>query len=129
MTQKNKSGANQYTGLKRREFLAMLASCTAGLMVPNLFYGEHAGAATAATADRLGQLLPLRKLGASGLKLSELSFGSWVTFNKQVDAGLAERMFGTCFDAEVDIRAHLVVVRFRHQRAHVVAVVGAVADL
>ena len=26
-----------------------------------------------------------RDLGKSGLKVSELSFGSWVTFNKQVD--------------------------------------------
>ncbi|MFT6958235.1 MAG: voltage-dependent potassium channel beta subunit [Halieaceae bacterium] len=43
-----------------------------------------------------------RKLGRSGLKLSELSFGSWVTFNKQVDSGLAERMFGTCFDAGIN---------------------------
>ena len=43
-----------------------------------------------------------RKLGKSGLKVSELSFGSWVTFNKQVDSGLAERMFGTCFDAGVN---------------------------
>lgn len=43
-----------------------------------------------------------RKLGKSGLKLSELSFGSWVTFNKQVDSGLAERMFGTCFDAGIN---------------------------
>jgi len=43
-----------------------------------------------------------RKLGKSGLKISELSFGSWVTFNKQVDSNLAERMFGTCFDAGVN---------------------------
>ena len=43
-----------------------------------------------------------RKLGGSGLKVSELSFGSWVTFNKQVDAGLAERMFGMCFDAGIN---------------------------
>lgn len=43
-----------------------------------------------------------RKLGSSGLKLSELSFGSWVTFGKQVDTGLAERMLGTCFDAGVN---------------------------
>ena len=40
-----------------------------------------------------------RNLGKSGLKLSELSFGSWVTFNKQVDSKLAEQMFGTCLDA------------------------------
>ena len=43
-----------------------------------------------------------RRLGRSGLKLSELSFGSWVTFNKQVDARLAERMFGVCFDAGIN---------------------------
>jgi voltage-dependent potassium channel beta subunit len=43
-----------------------------------------------------------RKLGNSGLKLSELSFGSWVTFNKQVDSKLAEQMFGTCLDAGVN---------------------------
>jgi aryl-alcohol dehydrogenase-like predicted oxidoreductase len=42
-----------------------------------------------------------RRPGGSGLKLSELSFGSWVTFNKQVDAGLAERMSGTCFDVGI----------------------------
>ena len=43
-----------------------------------------------------------RNLGKSGLKLSELSFGSWVTFNKQVDSKLAEQMFGTCLDAGVN---------------------------
>ncbi|MEE4202288.1 MAG: aldo/keto reductase [Halieaceae bacterium] len=43
-----------------------------------------------------------RKMGRSGLKLSALSFGSWVTFGRQVDSGLAERMFGTCLDAGVN---------------------------
>ena len=43
-----------------------------------------------------------RNLGRSGLRLSELSFGSWVTFNKQVDATLAEKMFGTCLDAGIN---------------------------
>ena len=43
-----------------------------------------------------------RNLGKSGLKVSELSFGSWVTFNKQVDSGLAEKMFGKCLDAGVN---------------------------
>ncbi len=43
-----------------------------------------------------------RSMGRTGLKLSELSFGSWVTFNKQVDAGQAERMFGACFDAGIN---------------------------
>ena len=43
-----------------------------------------------------------RKLGSSGLKVSELSFGSWVTFHKQVDSKLAEQMFGICLDAGVN---------------------------
>lgn len=43
-----------------------------------------------------------RRLGKSGLKVSELSFGSWVTFNKQVDSRLAEKMFGICFDAGIN---------------------------
>ena len=43
-----------------------------------------------------------RNLGRSGLKVSELSFGSWVTFNKQVDPNLAEKMFGKCLDAGIN---------------------------
>ena len=43
-----------------------------------------------------------RKLGNSGLKVSELSFGSWVTFNHQVDTFLAEKMLGICFDAGIN---------------------------
>ena len=43
-----------------------------------------------------------RNLGKSGLKVSAVSFGSWVTFHKQVDSKLAERMFGICLDAGVN---------------------------
>ena len=43
-----------------------------------------------------------RNLGKSGLKVSVVSFGSWVTFHKQVDSKLAERMFGICLDAGVN---------------------------
>jgi len=43
-----------------------------------------------------------RNIGKSGLKVSALSFGSWVTFHKQVDSKLAERMFGICLDAGVN---------------------------
>ena len=43
-----------------------------------------------------------RKLGKSGLKVSELSFGSWVTFNTQVDTNLAEDMFKVCFDSGIN---------------------------
>tara|TARA_B100002049_G_scaffold73716_1_gene54192 strand:+ start:342 stop:1310 length:969 start_codon:yes stop_codon:yes gene_type:complete len=43
-----------------------------------------------------------RKLGKSGLKVSELSFGSWVTFNTQVNTKLAEDMFKVCFDSGIN---------------------------
>ena len=43
-----------------------------------------------------------RTLGKSGLKISELSFGSWVTFNTQVDTNLAEDMFKVCFDSGIN---------------------------
>ena len=43
-----------------------------------------------------------RKLGNSGLKISELSFGSWVTFHRQLNAGMAEKMFGICMDAGIN---------------------------
>ena len=51
MKHENENAANLHTGLKRREFMAMLAGCTAGLMVPSLFHGE--GKIAAATASRL----------------------------------------------------------------------------
>ena len=49
-----------------------------------------------------GTLMEYRTLGKSGLKLSQFSFGSWVTFNTQVDSTLAERMFGTCLDQGIN---------------------------
>lgn len=67
MKQEIENAANLHTGLKRRDFIAVLAGCTAGLMVPGLFHGEgKLAAATASLSDRLGKLLALRKLGASG---------------------------------------------------------------
>jgi voltage-dependent potassium channel beta subunit len=43
-----------------------------------------------------------RSLGKSGLKLSELSFGSWVTFSAQVDTSLAKKMIGLSYEAGVN---------------------------
>jgi voltage-dependent potassium channel beta subunit len=39
-----------------------------------------------------------RKLGRSGLELSVLSFGSWVTFHKQIDDGIADELMGIAYD-------------------------------
>ena len=43
-----------------------------------------------------------RRLGRSGLKLSVLSFGSWVTFGRQVDRDLALECLSTARDAGVN---------------------------
>ncbi len=43
-----------------------------------------------------------RNLGKSGLKVSELSFGSWVTFGKQVDIDLAVSMMTKAYDSGIN---------------------------
>jgi voltage-dependent potassium channel beta subunit len=39
-----------------------------------------------------------RRLGSSGLQLSALSFGAWVTFGKQVDRGAARELIALAWD-------------------------------
>jgi len=43
-----------------------------------------------------------RQLGRSGLKVSELSLGSWVTYGNQVDVRLARELMAAAFDAGVN---------------------------
>ena len=43
-----------------------------------------------------------RRLGRSGLKVSALSFGSWVTFSNQVDRKRAESMLACAYEAGVN---------------------------
>ncbi len=43
-----------------------------------------------------------RRLGRSGLKVSELSLGSWVTYHNQVDTSAAREMMAAAFDAGVN---------------------------
>ena len=43
-----------------------------------------------------------RRLGKSGLKVSELSFGSWVTFGTQIDVDLAIKCMTIAYDAGVN---------------------------
>jgi len=37
-------------------------------------------------------------MGKTGLQLSALSFGSWVTFGKQIDDGISDRLMGIAYD-------------------------------
>ena len=76
MKHENEKTASLHTGFKRREFMAMLAGCTVGLMVPGLSRGEEKiASAIASSSDRLGTLLPLRKLGSSGAVVTSLGVG------------------------------------------------------
>jgi voltage-dependent potassium channel beta subunit len=43
-----------------------------------------------------------RRLGRSGLKLSELSLGSWVTYHQQVDTRAAIELMAAAFDAGIN---------------------------
>lgn len=43
-----------------------------------------------------------RRLGKSGLKVSEFSYGSWVTFAKQVDIQPAKEMLTAAYDAGIN---------------------------
>ena len=43
-----------------------------------------------------------RRLGRSGLKVSELSFGSWVTYGNQIDTRAARELMAAAFDAGVN---------------------------
>ncbi len=48
------------------------------------------------------ETMEYRRLGRAGLKVSALSFGSWVTFGKQVDLGEAKTLLKTAYDAGVN---------------------------
>ncbi|MBO9199942.1 MULTISPECIES: potassium channel beta subunit family protein [Niastella] len=43
-----------------------------------------------------------RRLGRSGVQLSVLSFGSWVTFHKQIDDSIADTLMGMSYDAGIN---------------------------
>lgn len=46
--------------------------------------------------------MPYRRLGSSGLKVSALSFGAWVTFGNQVSPDTARELLHTAYDAGVN---------------------------
>jgi aryl-alcohol dehydrogenase-like predicted oxidoreductase len=40
-----------------------------------------------------------RRLGKTGLPISELSFGSWITFGNQINDGVSERLMDIAYEA------------------------------
>ncbi|HEX2622617.1 MAG TPA: aldo/keto reductase, partial [Phototrophicaceae bacterium] len=43
-----------------------------------------------------------RRLGRSGLKISEISLGAWVTFGDQIEAKLADDLIHAAYDAGIN---------------------------
>ena len=41
-------------------------------------------------------------MGKTGLQLSVLSFGSWVTFHKQIDDSISDELMGIAYDNGVN---------------------------
>lgn len=54
----------------------------------------------ALTVDTKG--MQYRRMGNTGLQLSILSYGSWVTFHKQIDEGIADELMGIAYDHGVN---------------------------
>ena len=76
MNHDNVNAANLLMEPHRREFMTMLAGGTAAMLVPSFGNGENRiAAATTSRSDRLGKLLPLRKLGFSGAVVTNLGVG------------------------------------------------------
>lgn len=46
--------------------------------------------------------MPYRRLGRSGLKLSTLSFGSWISFGEQMDAGRARDCMAAAYEGGIN---------------------------
>ena len=43
-----------------------------------------------------------RRMGKTGLQLSVLSYGSWVTFHKQIDDNIADELMSIAYDNGVN---------------------------
>jgi len=59
--------------IERRQFLVSLASLTAGIMIPYKDFAKD----SVAQRDRLGEKLPLRKLGRTGEQVTMLGLGGY----------------------------------------------------
>jgi Aldo/keto reductase family len=60
------------------------------------------GAAVEASGHFAAIPMNYRRLGRSGLKVSELSFGSWVTYGNQLDEGPARECMAAAYAAAVN---------------------------
>lgn len=52
-----------------------------------------------------------RRLGKSGLKVSALSLGSWLTFGKQIDNNIADELMSIAYDNGINFLTMLKSIR------------------
>src|SRR3954466_6755871 len=64
--------------------------------------GPHAGFVRFFCSRQGKNAMNYRRLGRSGLRLSELSFGSWVTYGNQLDERVARECMAAAHDAGVN---------------------------
>ena len=43
-----------------------------------------------------------RKLGNTGIQISALSLGSWITFGKQIEDNISEKLMSVAYDAGIN---------------------------
>jgi uncharacterized protein len=72
--------------INRRAVLKSLAAMTAALLVPGTIGADTPATALAPVRDRLGELLPQRKLGRTGAMVTMLGVGGWHLIAKQDEA-------------------------------------------
>lgn len=53
-----------------------------------------------------------RRLGKSGLQVSTLSFGSWITFGKQIENNTADELMSIAYDSGINF---LIMQKFMLQ--------------
>jgi hypothetical protein len=59
-----------------------------------------------------------RRLGKSGLQVSALSFGSWITFGKQIDAKVSTQLMHMAYDMRAVPQKRLWVKLFLKADGH-----------
>jgi len=57
-----------------------------------------------------------RRLGKSGLHVSALSFGSWITFGKQIENNTADELLTIAYDNGVNFLIMLKYMRRENQK-------------
>src|SRR5438105_2031853 len=86
--------------LNRRDVLKSLVGMTAAMMAPASLLGQSGGAASAPARDRLGDLLPQRKLGKTGAMVTMLGLGGHHV-GKQSDEAESQRIIETAIGGGV----------------------------